>query len=133
MDMGVLTDTLETAVTWSGLERLWKGVRAVVKARPRTVCMTHLSHAYRDGANLYFIMLSPMDVGRELEDYRAFHAKVVTAILDNGGSLSHHHGVGRLFAPWLPRQLGEVGVGMLGAVKGYLDPHGILNPGVLGL
>lgn len=133
MDMGVLTDTLETAVTWSGLERLWQGVRAVVKARPRTVCMTHLSHAYSSGANLYFIMLSPMALGRELEDYREFHRDVVNAILENGGSLSHHHGVGRLFAPWLPQQLGPVGMGMLGALKGYLDPHGILNPGVLGL
>ena len=133
MDLGVLTDTLETAVPWSGIEQLWREVRAVIKARPNTVALTHLSHAYETGANLYFIFLSPLDLAREIEDYSRFHRDIVNAIVKNGGSLSHHHGVGRLLAPWIGDCLGGIGHGMLGAVKGYLDPHDIMNPGVLGL
>jgi len=133
MDLGVLTDTLETAVPWSGIEPLWRAVRRVIKARPHTAALTHLSHAYETGANLYFIFLSPLDLTRELDDYRGFHRTIVDAIVQHGGSLSHHHGVGRLLAPWVAEQLGSVGHGLLGAVKGYLDPHGIMNPGVLGL
>ena len=133
MDLGVLTDTLETAVPWSGLLGLWEAVRAVVKARPNTVAMTHISHAYATGANLYFIFLSPMRRGAEIEDYRAFHRGIVDAIGANGGSLSHHHGVGRIFAPWMPQHLDSASMAALRGLKAGLDPHGVLNPGALGL
>ena len=133
MDFGVLTDTLETSTTWSNLPRLWQGVRAVVKARPNAVCMTHISHAYDNGANLYFIVLTPMDLEQPLEDYRAYHRGIIDAVVHNGGSLSHHHGVGRLFAPWYADQVGEVAHGAFRALKAGLDPNGIMNPGAYGL
>jgi len=133
MDFGVMTDTLETATSWSNLVHLWHGVRTVVKARPNTACMTHISHAYASGANLYFILLGPMDRSRPLQDYRDFHRKVVDAIVANGGSLSHHHGVGRLFAPWYADHVGEVAHAAFASLKEGLDPHGIMNPGAYDL
>jgi len=133
MDLGVLTDTLETAVPWSGLMHLWRSVRSVLKTRPNTVAMAHISHAYATGANLYFIFLSPLRRDDELNDYRAFHTRIVDAIIANGGSLSHHHGIGRLFAPWLPGHLGPASMAALRGLKAGLDPHGVLNPGALGL
>ena len=134
MDLGIMTDTLETAVTWEQLLPLWKGVRAYIKSRPQTTCMVHLSHVYENGANLYFTFLSPMEKGRELEDYREFHQGLVDAIVEFGGSLSHHHGVGRVMAPWMESQHGEVGMELMKAIKDHLDPKGIMNPGgMLGL
>jgi len=133
MDMGVVVDTLETAVPWSGLARLRRGVRAAIKSRPRTAALAHISHAYEHGANLYFIFMSPLAVGDELDDFQRYHGQIVDAIVEHGGSLSHHHGIGRLFASRLPAQIGEVGHGMIGALKRYLDPERIMNPGALGL
>ena len=133
MDFGVLTDTLETSTTWSNLPRLWQGVRAVVKARPNAVCMTHISHAYDNGANLYFIVLTPMDLEQPLSDYRAYHRGIIDAVVANGGSISHHHGVGRLFAPWYPEQVGAAAYEAFRALKAGLDPNGIMNPGAYGL
>ena len=133
MDLGVLTDTLETSTTWSNLPRLWQGVRAVIKARPHTVCMTHLSHAYDTGANLYFIVLSPMDLGQPQADYLAFHRAIIDAVVAHGGALSHHHGVGRLFAPWYADHVGKTAFEAFRALKDHLDPHHILNPGAYGL
>ncbi|MDY0000283.1 MAG: FAD-binding oxidoreductase [Polyangia bacterium] len=133
MDLGVLTDTLETSSTWSNLPRLWRAVRNVIKARPNTVCMTHLSHAYDSGANLYFIVLSPMRLEDPISDYTAFHGSIIDAVVANGGALSHHHGVGRLFAPWFRQHVGPVSFDVFRAIKDHLDPHHIMNPGVFGL
>ena len=134
MDLGIMTDTLETAVTWEKLLPLWKSVRAYIKSRPRTTCMIHISHVYENGANLYFTFLSPMAKGRELEDYQVFHKGLVDTIVSCGGSLSHHHGVGRALAPWMETQHGKVGMELNAAIKDHLDPNGIMNPGgMLGL
>lgn len=134
MDIQVITDTLETAVTWSNLINVWDGVRKVIKARPNTACMVHGSHFYENGANLYFIFLSRVKTGDEVDDYVRYQKSIIDAIRVNGGSLSHHHCVGRMLAPWLNDQIGETGMGLLRAVKGYFDPSGIMNPGgTLGL
>lgn len=133
MDMGVITDTLETAVTWSGIKDLWKGVRSTIKKRPHTVAMTHISHAYENGANLYFIFLSPMKRGNEIEDYKSFHKEIIDAVIKHGGSLSHHHGIGKLFAPWYEEHLGKTGHHVLKAIKEALDPNCIMNPGTLNM
>ncbi|MDX9724194.1 MAG: FAD-binding oxidoreductase [Myxococcota bacterium] len=133
MDRGVLIDTLETTAPWSRLLELWQGVRRSMKARPQTIAMTHISHAYATGANLYFIFISPMQPGAELEDYQSYHSSLLDAIQEYGGALSHHHGVGRLFAPRLAAQLGAGAIRCLKALKAELDPKGIMNPGVLAL
>ncbi len=129
-DFGVLIDTLETSVTWERLPRVYERVRAHIKERPHTICMTHASHFYNQGTNLYFIFITPMP---GLEAFREFQQGIIDCIEGAGGSLSHHHGVGRMMAPWMERHMGPVQMGILRSVKARLDPKGILNPGGLGL
>ena len=130
-DFGIMTDTLECAVTWDNLARVHREVRAVCHARPRTLCMTHMSHCYPQGANLYFIFITRMDA---IPDYLAYQAAILDAIRRHGAALSHHHGIGRMTAPWLEGQLGHAHMDLLRAIKGHLDPQGLMNPGgTLGL
>jgi alkyldihydroxyacetonephosphate synthase len=134
MDLGIMSDTLETAVTWENLLKVWNAVRTYVNQRPKTVLMIHLSHVYECGANLYFTFLSPMEKGNEKNDFAAFHKGLVDTIQENGGSLSHHHGVGRVLAPWMEEHLGRPSMALLDAVKKHFDPNNIMNPGgTLGL
>ena len=125
-DFGIMIDTLETGVTWDNLHRVHQEVRKVVKARPRTICMTHASHFYPQGTNLYFIYIAKMD---SLKEYIAFQDSIIEAIHKSGGSLSHHHGVGRMIAPWMERHLGKEQMEVLRALKRHFDPRGIMNPG----
>jgi alkyldihydroxyacetonephosphate synthase len=124
-DFGILIDTLEAGVTWDNLHRLHRGVREYVKSRPGTICMTHASHFYPQGTNLYFIFLARM----ELDEYVSFQSGLVDRMLEHGGTLSHHHGVGRLLAPWMETHLGPEQMAVLRAVKRHFDPNNILNPG----
>lgn len=134
MDLGIMTDTLETAVMWDNLIPLWSAVRTYLKSREKTVAMVHISHVYENGANLYFTFLSPMDKGNELSDYELFHKGLVDTIQSNKGSLSHHHGIGRSLAPWMEKELGTNCMDLMQAIKNHLDPNGIMNPGnTLGL
>jgi alkyldihydroxyacetonephosphate synthase len=130
-DYGIMIDTLESGVTWDNLHRLHQGVRSFIKARPRTICMTHASHFYPQGTNLYFIFIARMN---DVEAYREFQSGIIDQIERHGGSLSHHHGVGRMMAPWMERHLGTVQMEVLRALKRHFDPKGIMNPGgTLGL
>ena len=134
MDLGIMTDTLETAVMWNNLIPLWNAVRKYLKSRDKTVVMVHISHVYENGANLYFTFLSPMKKGDELNDYTEYHKGIIETILANNGSLSHHHGVGRMLAPWMEKELGKESLSLMQSVKNHLDPNGIMNPGnTLGL
>ena len=125
-DFGITIDTLEAGVTWDRLMTLHQEVRAYIKARPRTICMTHASHFYPQGTNLYFIFIGRFE---SVADYRSFQAGIIDSILAHGGSLSHHHGIGRLLAPWIEAHLGSEQMAVLRAVKQHFDPHGIMNPG----
>jgi alkyldihydroxyacetonephosphate synthase len=134
MDIGIMADTLETAVTWENLIRVWSAAHAYVKTRPKAFIMIHISHVYENGANLYFTFLTPMEKGNEKSDFASFHRGLVDTILENGGSISHHHGVGRVLAPWMEGHLGKTSMAALGAVKRHFDPNNIMNPGgTLGL
>ena len=134
MDLGIMTDTIETSVTWDNLINLWKSVRTYVYKRQKIVLMSHISHVYENGANLYFTFLSPMEIGNEEDDYKQFHKCLVDTILNNKGSLSHHHGIGRALAPWMKEAVTEEVLKAMQAVKDHFDPNGIMNPdGMLGL
>ena len=134
MDAGVMTDTVETSVTWDNLLHLWSGVRQYLESREKTHVMAHISHVYENGANLYFTFLGPMREGEELADYIRYHQGLIDAILAHGGSLTHHHGIGRALAPWMGKALGKTAMEILQAVKKALDPDDIMNPGnTLGL
>ncbi len=133
MDIGIMTDTLETSVSWENLVPLWQSVRKYLRSRKKTVAMVHISHVYENGANLYFIFLSPMEKGNEMEDYVNYHKGIIDTIQANNGSLSHHHGIGRALSPWLRSEIGKESLELLQAIKKHLDPNGIMNPGCLGL
>jgi alkyldihydroxyacetonephosphate synthase len=136
MDRSVLVDTLETAATWERLPRLHSEVRhAIAKAIGRTapgaLVLTHLSHAYRDGASLYFIFMARQHRGHEGEQWQLIKDAATEAILEHGGALSHHHGIGRMHKVWVPRYLGPRSTMFLEGLKGQWDPQHIMNPGKL--
>ena len=125
-DFGVIIDTLECSVTWGSLPDVHAGVRDIVKQRPWTICMTHMSHFYPQGANLYFIFITKYV---DLPDYINLQYRILEAIQEHGASMSHHHGVGKQLAPWLPGQVGDEHLDVLQALKRHFDPKGIMNPG----
>jgi len=125
-DYDILIDTLEAAVTWDNLHRVHEGVRACVKYRPATMCLTHASHFYPQGTNLYFIFIAHM---KDPEEFRKFQRGIIDSIQHHGGSLSHHHGVGRMIGPWMEKHLGKEQMDVLRALKKHFDPQGIMNPG----
>ncbi len=125
-DYGITIDTLETSVPWDRLHDLHQGVRRHIKGRPRTICMTHASHFYPTGTNLYFIFMGRFE---DVDEYGQFHSGIVDQIQEHGGSLSHHHGVGRMMAPWMAAYLGKEQMAVLKALKKHFDPNHIMNPG----
>ena len=136
LGMGVLVETLETATTWSRLQELYTGVgdalRGALSARGTdALVMCHVSHLYRSGASLYFSFFARQERGAELEQWHAAKSAACDAIVEHGGTITHHHAVGRDHAPWMRQEVGEVGVGALRAVKRQLDPAGVMNPGKL--
>jgi alkyldihydroxyacetonephosphate synthase len=127
LDRGVMVETLETATSWSNLGALHAAVRA---ALPGVHVSGHVSHLYPTGASLYFTVLARCD-GDPAAQWRAAKARATEAILAAGGTITHHHAVGRDHAPWLGAEAGELGVGVLHALKECCDPAGIMNPGKL--
>jgi alkyldihydroxyacetonephosphate synthase len=93
--------------------------------------MTHVSHSYMDGCSLYFTFIFERDDGRAVEQWRNAKEAASKAISENGGTISHHHGVGTDHAQWMPTEKGAVGMQLLTAMKREMDPGGILNPGKL--
>jgi alkyldihydroxyacetonephosphate synthase len=134
----VVVDTIEMAGPWSALPAARAAVLAALTEVPGTlVASVHQSHSYLDGACLYFTFAGrPGAEEPSLEDqeayYRAAWDAASEAIIAAGCALSHHHGIGRHRARYLPAALGDA-FGVLSAIKTALDPSGIMNPGVLGL
>ncbi|PRP92795.1 putative FAD-linked oxidoreductase [Enhygromyxa salina] len=140
LDRGVAVDTLETSTAWSNIRRLHKAVceaiasaaNETLRGGERAMVMAHVSHAYLDGASLYFTIVFPQaGVGSELRQWQGIKNAACEAIIGHGGTISHHHGVGSDHRPWLAAEKGELGVRLLEAIKGELDPKGIMNPGKL--
>jgi alkyldihydroxyacetonephosphate synthase len=130
-DFGLVMDTMECTVNWSNMSQVHRDVRAYVKSRPNTICMTHMSHVYPQGANLYWIFIVQM---HDPEEFRAFHAGILDAIQKSGASMSHHHGIGKMFGPWLEHSIGKNEFAVYKALKKHFDPDNIMNPGgTLGL
>jgi alkyldihydroxyacetonephosphate synthase len=136
MGMGALAETLETSHTWSRLGELHSAVGVAIGAAlegqgtPGLV-FCHLSHAYADGASLYFTFISRARHGDELEQWAAVKKAASEAIVATGATITHHHAVGRDHAPYMAAEVGETGLKVLRAVKERLDPAGIMNPGKL--
>ena len=97
----------------------------------RGIVMAHVSHSYPDGASLYFTFIFPRQLDREVEQWQAIKRAASDAILMNGGTISHHHGVGADHVPWLAEEKGAIGMSILKATKREMDPKGVMNPGKL--
>jgi alkyldihydroxyacetonephosphate synthase len=136
MDMGAMVETLETSHTWSKLNDLRRSVGGAIsnslaaQGTPGLV-FCHLSHAYADGASLYFTFIARSRKGAEVEQWRAVKQAASEAIVADGGTITHHHAVGRDHAPYMDAEVGRTGLDVLRAVKDELDPAGIINPGKL--
>ena len=133
LDLGVFVETLETSHTWSRLDELYRAVGEALRSSlgPNSIVLCHLSHAYADGASLYFTFLARARRGEELEQWRAAKTAACEAIVSCEATITHHHAVGRDHAPYMPAEIGELGIDSLRAVKERLDPAGIMNPGKL--
>ncbi|HEY2217482.1 MAG TPA: FAD-binding oxidoreductase [Solirubrobacteraceae bacterium] len=136
LTQGVLVETLETATRWSNVQRLHGAVTRAIEGALRDrgtpgLVMCHISHLYETGASLYFTFIARQQQGEELAQWRSAKEAASRAITESGGTITHHHAVGRDHAPWMAAEVGERGLGALRAVKAELDPAGIMNPGKL--
>jgi alkyldihydroxyacetonephosphate synthase len=132
LDRGVMVETLETATSWSNLLDLHRAVADAIRgALGEARVMCHVSHLYPSGASLYFTFLARQEQGKELEQWHGAKTAASDAIVGGGGTITHHHAVGRDHAPWMSAEVGELGLQVLREVKELLDPAGIMNPGKL--
>ena len=134
LDRSVMVDTLETAAHWEKLPGIYTAVRqviydAVLTTAPGALVFGHLSHAYPDGASLYFTFMAKQQPGQEFEQWQSIKTAATETILKHGGALSHHHGIGTVHRPWTAAYLGKEGLALLAGLKNKLDPQNIMNPG----
>ena len=123
---------LTVAAMWDRIETLYRRVIAALSGAPGVlVASGHSSHGYAQGTNIYFtFVMKPDPFARAEEAYLEAWGRALQATLDAGGTISHHHGIGRLRAGWLERELASA-YPLLRDVKRALDPSGIMNPGAL--
>ena len=133
VSLGVLSETFETAITWERFDEFHATVmetaRQAVGEPSKVTC--RFTHVYPDGPAPYFTILAPARRGSEEEQWDEIKAAVSDALIDAGGTITHHHAVGRDHRPWYDRQRPEPFAEALRAAKRALDPAGVLNPGVL--
>ena len=134
--MGVIVDTFETACTWDRFERLHTGVINDVRRAMKDSCgdgfiSCRFTHVYPDGPAPYFTFVAPGRYGAEAEQWMAIKQAASDAVIAYGGTITHHHAVGRVHRPWYEKQRPAPFGNVLRAVKTVLDPGLILNPGVL--
>jgi alkyldihydroxyacetonephosphate synthase len=132
----VLSETFETAITWDRFAEFDAGVREAVESAIARVCgggtlTCRFTHVYPDGPAPYYTVLAPSRPGAELEHWAEIKRIAADAVLDGGGTITHHHAVGRDHRPWYDRQRPALFGRALRSVKAVLDPAGIMNPGAL--
>jgi alkyldihydroxyacetonephosphate synthase len=134
--LGMVNETFETAITWDRFERFHDAVtqstqEAVIAACGKGMISCRFTHVYPDGPAPYYTVVAPGRKGDELEQWEAIKTAASEAILSHGGTITHHHAVGRDHRPWYDRERPELFASALRAAKTALDPRAILNPGVL--
>ncbi len=132
----VISETFETAVTWDRFEAFHRGLSERALRALERICGSgslscRFTHAYPDGPAPYYSVIAPGRRGSELEQWDEIKAAVSDAIVELGGTITHHHAVGRDHRPWYDRERPDAFARALAAAKRALDPAGILNPGVL--
>jgi alkyldihydroxyacetonephosphate synthase len=136
VSMSVLVETFETAITWDRFEAFHREVMRAAGGAVTRVCgagsvACRFTHVYPDGPAPYYTVLAPARRGAELEQWAEIKSAASEAVLALGGTITHHHAIGRDHRPWYDRQRPDAFARALTAVKRELDPAGILNPGVL--
>jgi alkyldihydroxyacetonephosphate synthase len=134
--MSMIVETFETACTWAGFEALHAAVTAaaqdaITRVAGKGIVTCRFTHVYPDGPAPYFGVYAPGRWGSTVAQWDEIKAAVSAAVIDAGGTITHHHAVGRDHRVWYDRQRPEPFAAALRAAKGALDPAGILNPGVL--
>jgi alkyldihydroxyacetonephosphate synthase len=135
--MGIISDTFETAITWDKFEAFHSAVRrtteeALVEATGRNgIVSTRFTHVYPDGPAVYYTFSVRGDSGRLIEQWRSIKTRASDALIAAGGTITHHHAVGRDHMPWYRAQRPDLFGKAFAAAKSALDPEGIMNPGVL--
>jgi alkyldihydroxyacetonephosphate synthase len=135
LSAGALCETLETATNWSNVPALKAAVTdaltsSLADSGTPALVLCHISHVYPTGASLYFTVVAGQR-GNPIEQWRKAKSAASDAMMRAGATITHHHAVGADHRPWMREEVGDLGVEVLRAVKGVLDPTGILNPGKL--
>jgi len=136
LSLGVIADTFETACTWDKFDALHEGVTTAVMDVMQRLCgggriTCRFTHVYPDGPAPYFTFLAPAREGEEIAQWTEIRRAAGDALIRYGGTITHHHAVGRVHRPWYDRQRPEPFATGLRAFKRALDPATVLNPGVL--
>lgn len=134
--LGLISETFETATTWDRFEEFHAGVTETVRSELQRLCgggsvTCRFTHAYPDGPAPYFTIMAPSSPERQLEDWDTIKEAASEALLRLGGTITHHHAVGRDHMPWYTRQRPALFGQALAAAKRQLDPAGVMNPGVV--
>jgi alkyldihydroxyacetonephosphate synthase len=134
--MGVLSETFETAITWERFPSFHEAVMARTAAAIADVCgagfvTCRFTHVYPDGPAPYYTVLAPVHRGAELEQWAAIKRAASDAVIEGGGTITHHHAVGHDHRVWYDRQRPDPFAAALRGAKAAVDPAGALNPGVL--
>lgn len=134
--MGVVVDTFETAIPWDRFDELHAALVKNVRGVMKKVCgggflSCRFTHVYPDGPAPYFTFIAPSRPGEQLAHWSAIREVANDTLMSHGATITHHHAVGRTHRPWYEKQRPELFATALRAAKAELDPHGILNPGVL--
>jgi alkyldihydroxyacetonephosphate synthase len=134
--LGLVGETVETAITWDRWPQLDAAVREALHGALRRLCgggsvTCRFTHVYPDGPAPYYTFEGMGRRGAEIEIFDELRQAGADAIIAAGGTITHHHAVGRLHRPWYDRQRPDLFAQALRAAKGAVDPNGVLNPGVL--
>ncbi len=133
LERGIIVDTIEVAAAFDQITQVYERAVAALSRVPGIWNgSAHSSHAYRNGLNLYFsFAVQPQGESTLRGAYEQCWSAVMEATLGAGGTIAHHHGIGRVRRDWLEAELGPTGLALLRSVKHSLDPTGFMNPGVL--
>jgi alkyldihydroxyacetonephosphate synthase len=132
IDQGLVVDTIEVAAGWDRLTELFEAVCAEGATVPGMIAMSgHVSHCYTQGANIYFTFVAAeSDPTRSVDLYDRVWSLTMRHTRRLGGTIAHHHGIGRVRKGWLAEELGS-SIELIRRLKAAIDPRGIMNPGAL--
>jgi alkyldihydroxyacetonephosphate synthase len=134
---GIISDTFETSITWERFEEFYGAIKDATQSAIRDVTgydgavSCRFSHAYPDGPAPYFAFHAPGDPNNMLAQWQELKTRASDVLIKHGGTITHHHAVGRDHQKWYEQQRPALFGDVIGDAKKRLDPQGVLNPGVI--